>query len=54
MRSPGSSGNLTENKKSYNPTETKKSLVSVGQSVIDANSYSSYGVPMAEKGERKK
>jgi len=46
MRSPGSSGNLSESKKDYNPTETKKSLVSVGQSVIDGNSYSSYGAPM--------
>jgi hypothetical protein len=51
MRSPGSSGNLTE-KKHYDPTETKKSLVSVGKSVVDAHSI--YSAPLGEKTERNK
>ena len=33
IRSPGSSGNLTDKKK-FNPADTKKSLVSVGRSVV--------------------
>jgi hypothetical protein len=33
VRSPGSSGNLTDKPK-YNPGDTKKSLISVGKSLI--------------------
>ena len=53
MRSPGSSGNLSQ-KKVYNPADTKKSLISVGKSVVDSNAYSIYSSPVPEKGERKK
>lgn len=55
MRSPGSSGNLSE-KINYNPSETKKSLVSVGRSVVESNSgsMSLYSAPMTDKPERNK
>ena len=53
MRSPGSSGYLTE-KKPYQPTETKKSLISVGKSVVDSSSHSIYSAPMTDKPERNK
>ena len=45
IRSPGSSGNLSEKKKPYNPGDTKKSLVSVGRSVVDSHSNSIYSSP---------
>lgn len=44
-RSPGSSGNLMEQSK-YSPTETKKSLVSVGKSLVESQN-SIYSSPMA-------
>ena len=53
MRSPGSSGNLYE-KKPFNPADTKKSLVSVGKSVVDSHSSSIYSAPQTEKAERNK
>lgn len=53
LRSPGSSGNLTE-KKAFSPGDTKKSLVSVGRSVVDSNSYSIYSAPMTDKTSRNK
>ena len=34
IRSPGSTGNLSEKPVKFNPSETKKSLVSVGRSVV--------------------
>ena len=45
IRSPGSSGNLSEKKKPFNPGDTKKSLVSVGRSVVDPGSNSIYSTP---------
>ena len=53
IRSPGSSGNLSE-KKVYHSTDTKKSLISVGKSVVGPNSYSIYSAPMTDKPERNK
>jgi hypothetical protein len=53
IRSPGSSGNLSE-KKPFNPADTKKSLVSVGRSVVDSNSYSIYSAPLTDKTSRNK
>ena len=54
LRSPGSSGNLSEKKKAYTPSDTKKSLVSVGKSVVDSNSYSIDSAPMTDKAARNK
>ena len=52
MRSPGSSGSLYEKKATFNPADTKKSLVSVGKSVLDHHSI--YSAPMTDKAERNK
>lgn len=56
MRSPGSSGNLSEKTpgNKYDPTETKKSLVSVGRSVVESQSNSIYSAPQTDKVERNK
>jgi hypothetical protein len=41
-------------KKPFNPADTKKSLVSVGRSVVDSNSYSIYSAPLTDKTSRNK
>ena len=48
IRSPGSSGSLID-KKGYSPADTKKSLVSVGKSVVDSNAYSIYNKSRGRK-----
>ena len=46
IRSPGSSGNLSQKKKPFNPGDTKKSLASVGKSIVQPSSTSIYSTPM--------
>ena len=52
MRSPPSSGHLSDSP--YQPSQTKKSLVSVGKSVLDSQSTRSYHPSHSQRPERNK